>query len=101
MNKITLDQTVPVSELQRDYNEVIERAEKSKDSIVIVRHRKPIVRLISEKVYSQLVKFRRLYEEEVALRLFEKGEAEYSARLTVSTKDMSFAKMIGYDNKTD
>jgi len=101
MNTITLDQTVPVSALQRDYNEVIERAEKSKDSIVLVRHNKPVVRIISEKVYTQLKKFKRMYQEEVALRIFERGEEEYRQGKTVSilANDIDAMKeLIGYEN---
>ena len=100
-NTITLDQTVPVSALQRDYNEVIARAEKSKESIVLVRHSKPVVRLISEKVYIQLKKFKRMYQEEAALRVFEQGEEEYRQGKTVSIRadDIdAMKKLIGYAN---
>lgn len=98
MDSITLDQMVPVSTLQRDYNEVIGRAEKSKDSIVLVRHSKPVVRLISEKVYKQLFKFKRMYEEEKLLRIVEEGQREYRERKTISiaTDDISsMKKLIG------
>lgn len=100
MNTITLDQTVPVSALQRDYNEVIELVENSKDSIVLMRHSKPIVRLVSEKIYTQLKKFKRMYEEERLLRICAEAEIEYASGKMLSTDDMSMAELIGYENKS-
>lgn len=99
MNTITLDQTVSVTDLQRDYNEVITRAEKSKDSIVVVRHSKPVVRLVSEKIYRQMMKFKRMYEIEQTLRIVEESRKEYASGKMLSTDDMSMEELIGYEGK--
>lgn len=99
MDTITLDQIMPVSTLQRDYKAAIRKAKQSSDSVVLVKNNKPVgLRMISEKVYTQLKKYKRMYEEEQVLRIVERGEEEYRRGETITIRDdKHFAELIGLD----
>lgn len=84
MNDYSLSQTVQISNLPRNYWEILEKSDKRGEPVILLKHSKPVGALVAKSVLDELLKIKTLFEEERALSLIEKGDAEYKKGLTVT-----------------
>ena len=85
-NTITLDQTVPISTLPRDYMSIIAKSEEKNKPVVLLRHGKSVGAIISNKLLASYAKLKKMYEEEKLLRIVGEAEREYKDGKTVTIK---------------
>lgn len=87
MNYLSLSQLVSVSELQRNYNSLLETVKKIGKPLILLRRNQPEAVLISVKTYQDLTEKKRLYEEKVALDTIINFEKEKKkGKLLAATK---------------
>ncbi|MBU0619123.1 type II toxin-antitoxin system Phd/YefM family antitoxin [Patescibacteria group bacterium] len=84
MSDYSLSQTVPISELPRDYLGILKTSQKKGEPVILLRHNKPVGALVAEKVLNQLMTIKRKWEEETTLRLIKEGEKEFRAGKTTT-----------------
>ena len=84
MSDYTLSQTVQISNLPRNYWDILERSDKKGEPVILLRHSKPVGALVAKNVLDELLKIKMLFEEERALSLVKKGNVEYKKGLTVT-----------------
>jgi prevent-host-death family protein len=76
MNNISLSQLVSISDLQRNYNDLVQRIKKFSEPIYLLRRNKPEAVLVSVDVYEKLVNEKQKYEEVLALMSIKDFESE-------------------------
>lgn len=93
MTTVTLNQLVSVSDLQKNYANLIEKVKKLAKPIILLRRNEPEAVLISVSHYEDLVEKRKLYEEGLALNTIAEFEKEKKAgRLIVSNNPSDLFK---------
>lgn len=85
---ILLSNIVSVSDLQRDYRKVINKAKRTKQPVVVMRGNEAEVVVMDAKTQEEVT--RRLEELEIAdtLRVIAEGEKEYKEGKTVTAKSL-------------
>lgn len=73
---ISLSQLASISDLQRDYNSLIQRIKKFSEPVFLLRRNKPEAVLVSVEVYEKLLKEKEEYEEALALISIKHFESE-------------------------
>lgn len=66
-----------VSDLQRDYRKVVDKAKKTKKPVMVMRDNKPEVAIVDAKIMVENEKRLEELEIEDALRAIKEGEEEY------------------------
>lgn len=74
---IPLGNYVSVSDVQRDYRKVFDKAKKTKEPVMVLRDNKPDVAVIDAKILTEREKRLEELEIEDALRAIKEGEEEY------------------------
>ncbi|MEK7497747.1 MAG: type II toxin-antitoxin system prevent-host-death family antitoxin [Patescibacteria group bacterium] len=92
MNTISLSQLASISDLQRDYNGLINKVKKMAAPIFLLRRNEPEAVLISIDEYKELAEKKRLYELQDALESIAEFEKDKRANrlLTARTPDDLF-----------
>lgn len=86
---IPLGNYVSVSDVQRDYRKVFDRAKKTKQTVMVLRDNKPDVVVIDAKVLADKEKRLEELEIESALRAVEEGRKEYKEGKTIKAKSLA------------
>jgi len=87
MNISSISQLASISDLQRDYNSLLEKIKKLAQPVLLLRRNKPEAVLLSVKSFEDLIEKKRLFEEKMVLEIIEKFEKDKKAgRLLVGTK---------------
>ncbi len=87
MNTLSLSQLASISDLQRDYNSLVEKAKKFAQPLVLLRRNQPEAILLSVDAYEDLVANKQLYEEKMALEAIASFEKDKKAgKLMVAKK---------------
>lgn len=85
---IPLSNIVSVSELQKDYRKVINKAKRTNKPVLVMRGNDPEVAVMDIKVLEDMEKKLEELEIEETLRAVEAGEKEYSESKTKTTKSL-------------
>jgi len=87
MNTLTISQLASISDLQRNYTDLIERIKKLAKPLFLLRRNQPEAVLISVKDYEELVEKKRLYEERQAFEAIAEFDKDKKAgKLLVGRK---------------
>ena len=73
---ISLSQLASISDLQRDYNGLIQRIKKFSEPVFLLRRNKPEAVLVSVDVYENLLNEKKKYEETLALLSIKEFETD-------------------------
>ena len=90
MLKIDISQTRPISELPRNYFQLLKEAE-DKGAVIFLRRNRPVSVLVSFDNWQELEKLRRKSEEEDAIKRISRSEIEFKkgkGKLLKSLKDL-------------
>lgn len=86
---IPLGNYVSVSDVQRDYRKVFDKAKKTKQTIMVLRDNKPDVGVVDAKVLMEREKRLEELEIEDALRAVREGEEEYRIGKIIKAKSLA------------
>ncbi|MFH1832738.1 MAG: type II toxin-antitoxin system Phd/YefM family antitoxin [Candidatus Levyibacteriota bacterium] len=86
---IPLGNIVSVSDVQRDYRKVFDKAKKTKEPVAVFRDNKPDVTIIDSKVFEEREKRLRELEIEDTLRTIEEGNKEFKEGRTIKAKSLA------------
>lgn len=98
MDNITLDQTVPISSLPRDYMSLLQKSAEKNEPVVLLKHNKSVGAIISDKLLRSYSKLKTKYEEEKLLRIAAEARAEYATGKMPNSNNADLAKLIGYED---
>ncbi len=86
---IPLGNYVSVSDVQRDYRKVFDKAKTTKQTVMVMRDNKPDVAVIDAKVLAEKEKRLEELEIEDVLRAVEEGRKEYKEGKTIKAKSLA------------
>lgn len=86
---IPLGNYVSVSDVQRDYRKVFDKAKKTKQTVMVLRDNKPDVGVVDAKVLMEREKRLEELEIEDALRAVKEGEEEYRTGKIIKAKSLA------------
>lgn len=86
---IPIGNIVSVSELQKDYRKVINKAKRTNKPVLVMRGNNPEVAVVDIKVMEDLTRRLEDLEIEDTLRAVEAGEKEYKEGKTIVAKSMA------------
>jgi hypothetical protein len=93
-NTITLDQTVPISTLPRDYLSILSRSADQNKPVILLKHNKSVGAIVSDKLLRSYLKLRRMYEEERLLRICAEAEIEYASGKMLTSDDGTMEELM-------
>jgi len=85
---IPLGNIVSVSDIQRNYRRVFDKAKRTKEPIFVLRDNKPDVAIIDAKSLEEMEKRLKDLEIEDTLRAVKEGEEEYRLGKTKTAKSI-------------
>jgi PHD/YefM family antitoxin component YafN of YafNO toxin-antitoxin module len=86
---IPLDNIVSVSDIQKNYRKIFDKAKKTKQPIMVMKDNEPEVMVVDVKSHEDMRKRLEEFEIEDALRAIEEGEREYKEGKTIKAKSMA------------
>ncbi|MDO8570883.1 MAG: hypothetical protein Q7R97_04840 [Candidatus Daviesbacteria bacterium] len=86
---IPLGNYVSVSDVQRDYRRVFDKAKKTKQTVMVLRDNKPDVGVVDAKILMEREKRLEELEIEDALRAVKEGEEEYRTGKIIKAKSLA------------
>lgn len=86
---IPIGNIVSVSELQKDYRKVINKAKRTNKPVLVMRGNNPEVAVVDIKVMQDLTKRLEELEIEETLRIVKQGRKEYKEGKTVTAKSLA------------
>ena len=84
-----MPKTVSVSDIQKDYRKIFDRAKKTKEPIIVLSNNKPDVAIVD---YESLEALREAFHEKEireTLRIIKQGDKEYREGKTVTVKSLA------------
>lgn len=94
---IPLGNYVSVSDVQRDYRKVFDKAKRTKKAVMVMRDNKPDVAVIDAKVLADKEKRLEELEIEDALRAIKEGEEEYRTGKIKTAKSLAELPIGSHD----
>lgn len=86
---IPLGNYVSVSDVQRDYRKVFDKAKRTKQTVMVMRDNKPDVGVVDAKVLMEREKRLEELEIENTLMVVEEGRREYKEGKTIKAKSLA------------
>ncbi len=86
---IPLGNYFSVSDVQRDYRKVFDKAKKTKQTVMVLRDNKPDVGVVDAKILMEREKRLEELEIEDALRAVREGEEEYRTGKIIKAKSLT------------